>query len=266
MGETHKRRTPYFGCVHTIPLFSFFHDPVHRLAASRSSAWQQSARCSSLVSSSLVCERPRRLCTNSMIVGTPARATSAASCSGPLGRRCTTPHVFADRRVAQLDQVGVEQDRLDLPDAIPLDARSSLRRRSARWPLWPRLQHQRQRIGVQVALVERHVALADDRGDDARLGDDAADGADAAVALARSRGSPARAWPPPPSASRRWSIGVEPACADWPVKRDRVALDAEGAEHDAQRQVHAFQHRPLLDVQLQIGGGVFQLLRRASLA
>ena len=32
----------------------------------------------------MVCERPRRLWTKSITVGTPARATSAASWSGPL--------------------------------------------------------------------------------------------------------------------------------------------------------------------------------------
>src|SRR4029079_15252813 len=57
----------------------------------RSSAWTDSSRCSSFVSSSLVCESPRSDCTNTITVGTPARATSAASCSGPLGRRCDVP-------------------------------------------------------------------------------------------------------------------------------------------------------------------------------
>ena len=48
-------------------------------SASRSSARTESSRCSSRVSSSFVWERPRRLCTNIITVGTPARATSAAS-------------------------------------------------------------------------------------------------------------------------------------------------------------------------------------------
>ena len=38
-----------------------------------------------------------------------------------------------------------------------------------------------------------------------------------------------------------------------------VALDAEGAEHDAERQVHRFEHRPLLDVQLEVRGGALEL-------
>src|SRR5207248_5155939 len=57
-------------------------------AANRSSACTDSSRCSSFVSSSLVCESPRSDWTNSIIVGTPARDTSAASCRGPLGSRC----------------------------------------------------------------------------------------------------------------------------------------------------------------------------------
>ncbi len=42
-------------------------------------------------------------------------------------------------------------------------------------------------------------------------------------------------------------------------KADGVALDAEGAEHDAERQVHPVEDGPLLDVQLQVGDGVLQL-------
>ena len=41
---------------------------------------------------------------------------------------------------------------------------------------------------------------------------------------------------------------------------DLVPLDAERAEHDAQRQIHRLQHRPLLDVQLEVSGRVLELL------
>ena len=44
-----------------------------------------------------------------------------------------------------------------------------------------------------------------------------------------------------------------------PLPRDLVALDAERAEHDAERKVHGLEHRALLDVKLEIGGGVFEL-------
>ena len=41
--------------------------------------------------------------------------------------------------------------------------------------------------------------------------------------------------------------------------RDLMALDAEGSEHDAQRQVHRLEHRALLDVQLEVRRGVREL-------
>jgi hypothetical protein len=40
------------------------------------------------------------------------------------------------------------------------------------------------------------------------------------------------------------------------VKGDCVALDALGAKHDAQRNPHSFENRPLLDVKFQIGACV----------
>ena len=45
-----------------------------------------------------------------------------------------------------------------------------------------------------------------------------------------------------------------------PVKRDRVPFDAERAEHGAEREVEVEEHRPLLDVELEVGR------RRRSLA
>ena len=47
---------------------------------------------------------------------------------------------------------------------------------------------------------------------------------------------------------------------------DPVALDAERAEHGAERQVHRLEHRPLLDVQLEIGGRALQLRARVERA
>ena len=41
-----------------------------------------------------------------------------------------------------------------------------------------------------------------------------------------------------------------------------VALDAEAAEHHAERQVHPLEHRALLDVQLEVGGGAGEPLAR----
>ena len=135
--------------------------------ASRSSAATASSRCSSFVSSSFVCERPRRLWTNSITVGTPARATSAASCSGPEGRRCERPGHLADRLVAEAEQRLVEQDRLDRPDLLPRDldpllAGEALARRL-------RLgEHRREPVRVEVALVEELLGGLDHGRDDPR--------------------------------------------------------------------------------------------------
>ena len=43
---------------------------------------------------------------------------------------------------------------------------------------------------------------------------------------------------------------------------DPVALDAERAEHRAERQVQRLEHRPLLDVELEVGGRVLELRAR----
>src|ERR1700746_2134059 len=61
---------------------------VMALEASLSKAATHISRCSSFVSSILLWLIPCRLCTNIMTVGMPERATSAASCNGPEGRRC----------------------------------------------------------------------------------------------------------------------------------------------------------------------------------
>ena len=45
-----------------------------------------------------------------------------------------------------------------------------------------------------------------------------------------------------------------------------MALDAERAEHDAERELHRLEHGPLLDVQLEIGDRVLELLPRVERA
>jgi hypothetical protein len=45
---------------------------------------------------------------------------------------------------------------------------------------------------------------------------------------------------------------------------DTVTLDPEGSEDSAEREVHGLQHRALLDVQLEVRGGVVQLLSRVD--
>jgi len=41
---------------------------------------------------------------------------------------------------------------------------------------------------------------------------------------------------------------------------DLVALHAKGSEDDTEREVERLEHRPLLDVQLEVGGRVLELL------
>ncbi len=48
------------------------------------------------------------------------------------------------------------------------------------------------------------------------------------------------------------------------VKGDVVPLHTFGAEHDAERKVHAFEHRALLDMEFEISRRVFALLRRVG--
>ena len=48
--------------------------------------------------------------------------------------------------------------------------------------------------------------------------------------------------------------------------RDPVALDAERPEHDAEREAERLEHRPLLDVQLEVGGRVLELRPRLERA
>ena len=70
-------------------------EATHAIAfsANRSNAATHNSRCSSRVSSILLWLMPCRLWTNIITVGTPARATSAASWSGPEGRRWSLPQV-----------------------------------------------------------------------------------------------------------------------------------------------------------------------------
>src|SRR4051812_161217 len=99
-----------------------------------------------------------------------------------------------------------------------------------------------------MTLVERDVALPDDCRDDARPGNHIPDGADAAIALAdladfeREFGRRTERITPLVHGRR---AGVRRLAR----KADGMALDPKRAEHNAERQVHALQHRPLLDVQ-----------------
>ncbi len=217
------------------------------------------------MSSSFVCERPRRLWTKSITVGTPARETSAASCSGPLGSRCDSP--ATSRIASSAKPISVSSKRIGWISQIrsySTSIRSSCAKRSH--ALAHLLPHRRELAGVEVAHVEQLLGGLDDRGDDPRLADDAA------ARAARRRRRPAAAisrissasFAAPASASRRWSIGVEPACAAWPRQVIRWRSTPNVPSTAPSGRSDRLEHRPLLDVQLEVGGRVLELRARVE--
>src|SRR5207249_8888837 len=88
---------------------------------------------------------------------------------------------LADRLVGEADQRLVEEDRLDLPDALPVEVETLLLCESPRRFLC-RSEHRGELPRVEMALVEQLLRRLDDRGHDARTADDAAARADGAVA------------------------------------------------------------------------------------
>ena len=229
---------------------------------SSSSARTDSSRSSTGVSSSLVWLRPRRLLTKSITVGM-TRAISAASCSGPLGSRCEVP-ATSSITASAMSMSAVERDRLDLPDALPLTSQpSSAAIRSLR--LLRLGEHVGEHVGVERALVERQLADAVERRDDP--------GATFTIpVVARTSSRPPRVVIAPGQRAARG--GQEGVAAHLHRRRagvgvhageaHRVALDAEGAQHGAQRLVDRLEHRALLDVQLEVGGRALELARASS--
>ena len=71
------------------------------------------------------------------------------------------PTRFTNRSICQLNQICVEQNRLDAPNGLPRHLHILLLREAfAR--LSRLVQHRRERIGAHVPLVEREVALPHD--------------------------------------------------------------------------------------------------------
>src|SRR5437660_5029408 len=80
---------------------------------------------------------------------------------------------FTDSFLCELDQLLVEQDGLDVPDPCPLDVdvlilRDPPRRR------FGIAQHLSELHSIEMTLIEQALCRLDNRGDDARLRDDAA--------------------------------------------------------------------------------------------
>ena len=104
-----------------------------------------------------------------------------------------------------------------------------------------------------MTLVEQALRRFDDRRDDPRLRHDAADRAHRTATrplrdLADLQLQPSRACERIATLVHRCRAGVR----SLPSKGDLVTLHAERPQDDPQRQVHRLEHRPLLDVQLQV--------------
>ena len=163
-------------------------------------------------------------------------------------------------RAGRRDQAGVEGDRLDAPDRLPLDgAVLGLGRLGGERP---RLGQQcRQRVRVEVPLVEQQGRLAGDRRDHARLRGRAARGRHPAVTdcgvahrEGEARGREERVAP----VGHRRRAGVRGLSAE----DHAVALHADRAEHRPDGEAEPLEHGPLLDVQLEVGAYVLQAASR----
>ena len=164
-----------------------------------------------------------------------------------------------DRFLREPDQGLVEQDRLDSPDALPCDLDLLLRGEPAGRILGLG-EHRREPVGVEVPLVEQLLRSLHHRGDDPRPTDDVAAGTDRTAAGLGSDApdverQPGRACEGVAPLVHRRRAGVGGLARPG----DPVALDAERAEDDAEREVERLEHGALLDVQLEVGGGVLQL-------
>ena len=118
-------------------------------------------------------------------------------------------------------------------------------------------------VGVEVALVEELLGGLDDGGDDPGPADDAARRADRAVPdlggdLAQLERELRRAGERVAALVHRRRAGVRGLARP----RDAPALDAVGAEHGAEGNAHRLEHRPLLDVELEVGRGRLELRPR----
>src|SRR4051812_3993054 len=89
---------------------------------------------------------------------------------------------FADRFIGEIDQLSVEEDRLDAPDAVPFDRDVSFFC-EALTGILRLLKHAAKRGGIEMTLVERDPAFLDHARDDPRFGCAGADRADAALPL-----------------------------------------------------------------------------------
>ena len=173
---------------------------------------------------------------------------------------------LSDRLVRKTDQGLVEQDRLDAPDRVPLDVDPFIGGEAHRGILRGG-EHAGKRRFVQMALVEELLGRLDDRGDDSRLADDVARGTDrAAPRLASDRADLQREPGRPCERVAALVHGRRAGMSRLAAPGDPGALDPERAEHDPERQSQRLEHRPLLDVKLEVGARALQLRARLGCA
>ncbi len=199
----------------------------------------------------------------SITVGT-WRAISAASWSGPRRQRVVRARDLLTGPARRGDQIGVERNRLDPPERLPLDR--ALLGRGGLLRQLPRLGQQRgEDAGIEMPLVEQQRRLAGDRGHDAGLRVGPARGRHAAVPDRRvaHREREARRGEERVAAMRhRRRAGMRGLTAE----DHAVALDADRAEDRPDGQAEPLEHRALLDVQLEVGAHVSQAAARGRRA
>src|ERR1051325_2847952 len=165
---------------------------------------------------------------------------------------------LANRFFAKIDKIFVKQNRLDAPNPFPgkIDISFSSEFLACAFCF---AQHSRERAGIEMALIQRDPAFFDHACDDARFGCAGTDRANAAVAAlgdAINFGTHfGRGEKRVTSPIHRRAAGMRGLTA----KGDRMTLDAEGSEDNAEREIEIEKHRALFDVQLEISRGITQL-------
>jgi len=157
---------------------------------------------------------------------------------------------------AKVDQLRIEQDRLDLPQTLPGDAHIAFARKSlAGFTRF--LEHSSQSVSIKVPLIERDPAFLNDAGDNAGFRRAGADRANASIATfgdainfrthfrGRQESVPAAIH------------GCTARMRGLAAKSDCVPLNTERAENSTEWQAKIKQDRPLFDVEFEVSGRIF---------
>ena len=182
---------------------------------------------------------------------------SAASCSGPDGRRGASPvssRTASSHSRSAPDRTGAARCARARATRRSRCSRAAARSAASR----ASASISRQHVGFERALIERDLADARHRRHDLRLDVDHADRADDAArrgvewrsAISRQASAVCAAAR---NASRRIGIGVDPECAAWPMKRSMCRSTPKVPSTTPVGLLQRLEHRPLLDVQLEIG-------------